>query len=177
MVAQAGPVIPQVQLGVKNSPFAGKTVEVAPVTGIGSSTTDKMGLYLGVRESSLSFHYQTVHVLRGSFLFRAVVEEGRGTPDYVLYADIVRQDISDFTALVEVKYSLFEQSTGQKVWEDDISADYAESPSRASVFLAGARSYQVAALSKACFKNSNLMLLRLSAAQNIRSGNSAQVSP
>jgi hypothetical protein len=166
MVMQANGVLPQARLvntGGQISRFAGKTVELAPVTGVGSSTADKIGLQLGVRISSLSFHYLLMQTLKGSGFFGAVVEEGEGTPDYALNADVVRQDISGFAASVEVKYSLSEQSSGKKVWEDDISADYAESPSRTSVLLAGARAYKVSALDFACDKNLTLMLAHLCA--------------
>jgi len=165
MVMQAHGVLPQVRMvntGGQPSRFAGKTVEVAPVTGVGSSTTDKLGLQLEVRISSLSFHYLIMQTLQGSGLFGAVVQEGGGTPDYVLYADIVRQDLSGFTASIEVKYSLSEQSTGQNIWEGDILTDYTESPSSASVLLAGARAYKISALDFACDKNLTAMLARLS---------------
>lgn len=143
--------------------FADKTVEIAEVTGEGSSTSDRL---FTSKESTLSLHWALTRSVKDSGIFKDVITGDQGAAaDYVLNAEIVRQELSGLIASVDVKYSLVERAGNHEIWHDDIATDEADNPGMLAVLLVGARNFEHSVRVRAFQKNINQMLLGLQLAE------------
>lgn len=145
------------------SPFADKTVEIAEVTGEGSSASDR---FFTSKESTLSLHWALTKSVKDSGIFKDVITSDNGAAaDYVLHAEVVRQELSGFSASVDVKYSLVERAGNHEIWHDDITTDEVDNPGLLAILFVGAGNFQHSARVKAFQKNINQMLLGIQLAE------------
>lgn len=142
--------------------FAGQTLLVSPVTGIGTSNFrviyGEMGLPGTAVISSQTFHEALFKALGKSSLFGEVTK--MGTTRYILLADIVQQSTVGYAATFKVHYVLSDtQSNGRAIWNHDIEATYVFRPDLIT-FLSPYET-QFTALMRASGENITLLIQNL----------------
>jgi hypothetical protein len=142
--------------------FAGQTLLVAPVTGIGTSNLRVIWGEMGVPGTAVisgqTFHEALCKALRNSSLFGEVTPTG--TTRYVLLADIVQQSTLGSGATFKVHYVLSDtQSNGRAIWNRDLEAIYVFRPDLLT-FLSPYQT-QFTALLRASGQNITLLIQNL----------------
>ena len=157
------------KLQEKPALFAGQTLVIAPVTGIGASNMRALSGALGVSGTTLiwgqTFHEALFKALRGSGLFGEVARDG--TAPYILHADILQQSTVGYGATFKVHYVLNDTQSGRDIWGQDITASYVFPSSAFSFFTP--YNTQSKALMRACGKNIESLIENL----GIRPNNTA----
>lgn len=142
--------------------FAGQTLLVAPVTGIGTSNLrviwGEMGLTGTAVISGQTFHEALCKALRNSTLFGQVTQTG--TTRFILLADIVQQSTVGYGATFKVHYVLSDtQSNGRAIWKQEIEATHIFPPNLIT-FLSPYET-QFTALTRASGENITLLIQNL----------------
>jgi len=150
--------------------FAGQTLVVAPVTGVGESSAQALsGALLGPSVPGTSVIWATtfrealIESLQDSTLFANVSRAGASR--YVLRAEMLQQTPTGYGATVTVRYALNDTQSGRDIWSEDIAATYSF-PLNPATFLAPGQT-QYVALMRACAKNIELLIAKLAALPDV----------
>src|SRR5665213_1129772 len=170
MIYVPADMLPQGSLarpGQLPSRFAGQTIFVAPVTGVGASNMQALsGALLGPSPLpgklviwGQTFHEALIKALGDSGLFAGVSRAG--TSRYILRADILQQTTVGYGAAIKVRYALNDTQSGHDIWTQDITATYSFSLNPATFVAPGNTQYK--ALMRACGNNLGMLLAKLDA--------------
>jgi hypothetical protein len=150
--------------------FAGQTLVVAPVTGVGASSAQALsGALLGASVLGTSviwaktFREALIEGLQDAALFGNVSRAG--TSRYVLQAELLQQAPAGYGATITVRYALNDTQSDRDIWSEDIAATYSFSLNPATFLAPGNTQYR--ALMRACGKNIESLIAKLAALPNV----------
>lgn len=147
----------------KQTRFAGQTVVVPPVTGVGASNLEALTGALALPGHSAiwsqTFHEALIEGLRKAVLFSDVSPDGAS--NFILHADILQQESAGYGATITVRYTLYDTQKARDIWTQDIAATYSFTLNPATFLAPG--NTQSLALMRACGKNIGILIERLEA--------------